>query len=242
MKEKRSVIVSLGGHKGGIGKTSFSNLLALYLKEKTDYSFVVVDADDKQNSIFSRRKYELKKDPELDEKELYEMRVYPSATAGKMIIKNEMGLYDFIIVDFPGNLNDDGIKKAYNLVDVLFIPINPISFLEAQSIMKFCNTVVKVIDPLRTKNGFEEADRYFIFNKVNRSVKEFRTNENVEQLRSETPFPVLDGYLPSWKYFETDFQTLDYFDLGDEKKQTLVESVIEEMVQKIVAVSKKLNK
>jgi len=241
MKEKRSIVVSLGGHKGGIGKTSFSNLLALYLKYKTDYSFVVIDADDKQNSIYSRRKFELKKDENLKEDELYELRVYPSSSVGSKIVKNEMGLYDFIIVDFPGNLNDDGIKKAYNLVDILFIPINPISFLEVQSIMKFCNTLVKEVDPLREKNGFNLADKYFIFNRISRSIKEFKTSENVQQLRSETPFPVLNGYLPRWKYFESDFQTLDYFELPDEKKQNHVESLVGEMVEKMVEVYQREN-
>lgn len=241
MKDKRSVIVSLGGHKGGIGKSFLSNLLALYIKEKTDYSVVVVDADDKQNSIDSRRKFDLRINEGLKEEDLYDIVVYPSLTAGKNIIANEMGLYDIIIVDFPGNLNAEGVKTVYNLVDLIFIPIDPISFVEVQSIIKFCSMMIKEVDPLREQNNFDPAERYFIFNKVNRAVKEFRNNENTKALKEDVPFPVLDNMVPEWKVFKEEFQTVSYFNEEVEKRQRVIDGIAGEMFEKVENLFKKLN-
>ena len=241
MSEKRSVIVSLGGHKGGIGKSLFSNLLALYIKNKTDYSVVVVDADDKQNSIYSRRQYDLSLNEGISEDSLYDVVVYPSAKAGEMIIENEMGIYDIIIVDFPGNLSAEGVKTVYNLVDLIFIPVDPIAFVEVQSIVSFCKLLIQEIDPLREANNFIAAERFFIFNKVNKATKEFRTSESIQTLKDETPFPVLDNVLPDWKFWKNEFQTAEYWQLEDEKRQRVIDSMGAEMFSKVEEVFKKLN-
>lgn len=241
MKEKRSVVISLGGHKGGIGKSLLSNLLALYIQNKTDRSVIVIDADDKQNTIASRRRYDLKLNPELDQDSMYDLNVYTSLEAGKSIIDNEMGLYDYILVDFPGNMSAEGVQQTYNLVDLIFIPINPVSFVDVDSILKFCKVLLRDVDPKREKNGFEIAERYFVYNMVDSRVKEFRSTDETNRLKEETPFPVLDAMLPRWKYLQEQFQTVDYPDIEDEKRQKVIDNLLKEMFIKCEAVSKTLN-
>ncbi len=242
MKEKRSVVVSLGGHKGGIGKSLLSTLLALYIKDKTNSSVIAIDADDKQNTIASRRKFELKQNKDLDQDNLFDLNVYSSLEAGQSIIDNEMGLYDYIIIDFPGNMSAEGVAKTYNLVDIIFIPINPVSFVEVDSILKFCRVLLKDVDPKREKNGFDKAERFFVYNQVDSRVKEFRSSEETNRLKEETPFPVLDGMMPRWKYLQENYQTLAYPDLEDEKRQRVIDRVMSEMYNKCEEVFNKLNK
>ena len=120
--------------------------------------------------------------------------------------------------------------------------INPVSFVEVDSILKFCRVLLKDVDPKREKNGFDKAERFFVYNQVDSRVKEFRSSEETNRLKEETPFPVLDGMMPRWKYLQENYQTLAYPDLEDEKRQRVIDRVMSEMYNKCEEVFNKLNK
>lgn len=238
--EKRSIIVSFGGQKGGTGKTFNATALASYVHEKTDYSIVLVDADDKQRSVHTRREKEVAGGLIPKGHEPFPIQVYSSAEAGEKILKNQMGLYDFIFVDFPGTLSQEGVTGAYAFVDLIIIPVDVVSVSEVDSTIQFSELLVTKIDPFRVDNGFPESEKFFLFNKTDSRLNEFKDIGETKRLKSETPFPTLNNMLPYWVDFKRDWQTYSYPTL-DDKKQAALDALTGEMFEKIVAMHKKLN-
>ena len=239
--EKRSIIVCVGGQKGGTGKTLNATNLGSYIEEKTDYSVIVVDADDKQRSIVTRRQMEIDSGLVNGETKTYTVCAYDSAEAGEQIFDNEFGLYDFIIVDFPGTLSQEGVIGAYAIADIIFIPVDIISPSEIDSTIKFCMLLTEEIDPFRKEKGFPESVKYFLFNKVQKSLKEFRDSKEIKRLKDSTPFPTLNNMLPYWKMFKSDWQTYEYPKLEDGKRQKIIDNVYGEMFEKLEVLHKELN-
>lgn len=144
----KTTIISCASEKGGSGKTTINIILATNLFFKHAKKVVLIDLDNPQYSVYKKRQRDLK---ELSEAEQLTAKFYPieKSTVQELdtLIKNYYGTVDFIILDFPGNLNEEMVKGLL-YVEHIFIPFF-LDELEINSTAVFYKTL---------KNNFLEND------------------------------------------------------------------------------------
>ncbi len=132
-------IISCTGEKGGCGKTTLNIILATNLFHLYGKKVVLIDMDNPQYSVYKKRKRDLEHigaDPST---------VFPVERATihtlEPLIKNYYGAVDFIIIDFPGNLNEEMVRGLL-YVEHIFIPFF-LDELEIDSTTAFYSTLRK---------------------------------------------------------------------------------------------------
>lgn len=136
---KQTRVISFYTDKGGTGKTTMNVTLCSYLAYKLGYSVILFDTDYPSLHAHELRKRELEaieKDIELREfvqqsfsgdirpYEIFAVRDdFDRVVKTLQTVKNA-GNYDFIIIDLPGALNNDFVKKIVpaRIIDNYFLP------------------------------------------------------------------------------------------------------------------------
>ena len=112
-------IISCTGEKGGCGKTTLNIILATNLYHLYQKKVVLIDMDNPQYSVYKKRKRDLRQIGPT------EMPIFPVERATvetlESLIKRYYATVDFIIVDFPGNLNEEMVRGLL-YVEHIFIP------------------------------------------------------------------------------------------------------------------------
>ncbi|MFD2586177.1 ParA family protein [Croceitalea marina] len=112
-------IISCTGEKGGCGKTTLNIILATNLYHLYQKKVVLIDMDNPQYSVYKKRKRDLRQMGPT------EMPIFPVERATvetlESLIKRYYATVDFIIVDFPGNLNEEMVRGLL-YVEHIFIP------------------------------------------------------------------------------------------------------------------------
>lgn len=121
MKKNTNRIILISNIKGGVGKTTLCSVFASYLVAK-GYPLIVFDADI-QESLLRHRKRELDADGEAT----------PSFDIGKLDTLDRNALEDSIkklksipgtvLIDCPGNLNDDNLSLLFAAADYIIVPM-----------------------------------------------------------------------------------------------------------------------
>ena len=115
-------IILLSIIKGGVGKTTTSAHFAEYLTEK-GLSAIAVDAD-LQASLSRHRERELEADPEQQTPwEIVKLNTL-DANKLKSDLKKLRQKDSIIIIDCPGNLNDNNLSIIYSMADLIVIPMS----------------------------------------------------------------------------------------------------------------------
>lgn len=125
MKNKIIVTAAL---KGGVGKSTLCSLLASYLV-KNGIPVAVLDADIQQ-SIMQHRQLDLKEHP--DAIVPWQVNSLIAATEKDMMavmekIKaklSEDGTEACILIDCPGNVQDQALKFVYHAADIIIVPFH----------------------------------------------------------------------------------------------------------------------
>lgn len=168
------LVVSFVSQKGGSGKTTLTTMFANYLHrvgKMNGLKFVVVDCDNEQNSLFNMRQSDVatfgKKSDEA----------YPVMSVFSQELPNQLGklkeAYDIILIDFPGNMVQEGVVTLYHLIDVAFIPLIP-SKLDYNATELFYNKYMSIVE--KRKKDFGLDTTYVgVFNRVRENVLEFRS-------------------------------------------------------------------
>lgn len=236
--DKNSVFVAMGNQKGGAGKSLLSTLFCQYLHEFTELEVLCIDADDLQQGVVNRRRMEEKAG--LIEKGM----TYPVASYSteelRGILLEINGQYDIILCDLPGTLSQKGVISVYGAMDVVFIPLDPVSLSDTDSTYIFTQLMLKEIDPWRKKAGIPVAEKRFIFNKIDARTKLFKNDEELTGLMSSMPFETLDTYLPTWNAFK-DWKTYSMMYFEDEKRQNRIVKLMKEMYTVVDSYSKLKN-
>lgn len=138
-------IIAFANQKGGAGKSTITTHIASALRYIYGYSVAVVDVDYPQNSIQSYRREEqqhLTGTPEPDTEayrlaETFKAKLikqnitpYPIIVSSvEKAVESISGLFDrnfdFILVDTPGTVNVVGLPALLQLVDYIFLPMEP---------------------------------------------------------------------------------------------------------------------
>ena len=133
-----SVNISICNQKGGIGKSTFTVLLASYLHYNMGHDILVMDCDYPQWSIHAQRERELEAIERSDYYKLMMVRQF-KATGRKIwpvircmpseALEKEESLLQsgyrprIILYDLPGTVNSEGVLHILSSLDSIFIPL-----------------------------------------------------------------------------------------------------------------------
>ena len=136
--ENTPVSIAVCNQKGGVGKSTFTVLLASYLHYTLQRDVLVVDCDYPQWSIYNQRSRELEILNLSDYHKLMVARQFkgtdrkfwpivsstPSDALEKMARQLQSDYHPQIILyDLPGTVNTEGVLQILSSLDALFIPI-----------------------------------------------------------------------------------------------------------------------
>lgn len=152
--------------KGGVGKTTLSAHFTEYLAEH-EYPVAAVDAD-LQASLSRHRERDVKEDPQRPLPwEVIKLNTFDGEKV-KAVVKKLKQVDGIIVVDCPGNLNDNNLSILFEAADFIVVPMAfDIDTIDATNI--FINVVKK-----RSK-----AKLLFLPNRIN--VSEGRAQDLIIQ-------------------------------------------------------------
>lgn len=152
--------------KGGVGKTTLSAHFTEYLAEH-EYPVAAVDAD-LQASLSRHRERDVKEDPKRPLPwEVVKLNTFDGEKV-KAVVKKLKQVEGIIVVDCPGNLNDNNLSILFEAADFIVVPMAyDIDTIDATNI--FINVVKK-----RSK-----AKLLFLPNRIN--VSEGRAQDLIIQ-------------------------------------------------------------
>lgn len=111
-------IVLISNLKGGTGKTSICELLAIYTVEK-ELPCMVLDADN-QLDVYEDRKDDLLKHPEVSP--VYDISALDVDERLPSVIAKLRELNGIIYIDCPGSLDNNYLAVLYQSADVVVVP------------------------------------------------------------------------------------------------------------------------
>jgi chromosome partitioning protein len=216
------MIITVGGIKGGCGKTTIATNLAVYLAAKKK-EVLLVDADEQEtSSYFSSFRAEYLNNV-LD----YACVKLTGATVNASVLKMK-GKYDYIIIDVGGK-DTASQRSALLASDIVILPYAPRSFDMWTSIH-----VIRLIEEIRTVNTKLKAYSF-----INRADTRGQFNlDAAEMLQNTAEITYVDAMLrnriafanagaqgmgvgelrPRDKAAEAEFSTLIEKILGNDKK------------------------
>lgn len=116
----KNLIILTANVKGGVGKTVLSGVLANYLSQQ-GIPVAVVDADIQQ-SLYGHREREMEANPNAeipwDVQSLANFDEIPVED----VMQNLKQIPGCIIIDCPGNIQDENLKHIYNAADIVVVP------------------------------------------------------------------------------------------------------------------------
>lgn len=137
--EREPKYVAFSTQKGGVGKSTFTVIVASMLHYMKGYNVAVIDCDFPQHSIKGLRKRDSDQVVNSDyfNKFAFEQfsalnkKSYPIAgsspenaiaTANELVASDEME-FDVIFFDLPGSVDSRGVIDSLSAVDYVFVPI-----------------------------------------------------------------------------------------------------------------------
>ena len=107
--------------KGGVGKTTLSVHFTEYLAEQ-EYPVAAVDAD-LQASLSRHRERDVKEDPKRPLPwEVIKLNTFDGKKV-QAVVKKLKQIDGIIVVDCPGNLNDNNLGYLFEAADIIVVPL-----------------------------------------------------------------------------------------------------------------------
>lgn len=226
----KTTIISCASEKGGSGKTTLNIILATNLYYRHGKKVVLIDMDNPQYSVYKKRERDVL---QLSDNEKHTIASYPIEKSNvselDALIKAYYGSVDYIILDFPGNLNEEMVKGLL-YVEHLFIPF----FLDELEI----NSTVIFYKTLKT-NFLENQNRvlkgiHLFFNryekiKINKfaAIREAFEKSGMSLMKSV----VMDRTVYREKYRNTLVPIPDFRENGKLELNEFINEVIERINQ-----------
>lgn len=184
------ITVAFENPKGGVGKSTLTALLAGYIQSNRegDLSVGVVDIDDMQNTIGKLRDSETDNDSFEKENEYQVINISSSEFINQIDFLKDN--FDIILVDFPGNLKQNGVIETLHFIDVVIMPFEP-NKTDLVPTINFYNNVYKSIIEARKSIHLKTTVRG-VMNRVMPNVLEFK---DIMANKEALPFKLLDNYI-----------------------------------------------
>lgn len=191
--KKQPVIIAFSTQKGGVGKSTFTTLIASILHYRMGYNVAVFDCDFPQYSLIQMRDRDLKTvmQNEVLKKMAHKQfttinkKAYPIFQSKTDTVLQELEAYvvdsevvpDVVFLDLPGTVNTAGILSTLANVHYIFSPItadrvvleSTLSFTDVLTniLMKKKHTEIKSIQLFWNQvDGREKTPLYENYNKV----------------------------------------------------------------------------
>lgn len=186
------VVVAFENPKGGVGKSTLTALFAGYIhsqsNEEGGLSIAVVDIDDMQNTIGKLREDEAEDGIMKKEEEYEVINISSSEFINQLDFLQDN--YDIILVDFPGNLKQNGVVETLHFVDVIIIPFEP-NQTDLRPTLTFYYNIYEGIIESRRKIGKKTTVRG-VMNRVLPNVLEFK---EILKNKKTLPFELMQNYI-----------------------------------------------
>ncbi|MFH6987945.1 ParA family protein [Flavobacterium collinsii] len=210
--KKKPLFVAFSSQKGGVGKSTFTTLVASVMHYRLGYSVVVFDADFPQHSLMKMRTRDLAMimENEALKKLAYKQfttinkKAYPIMMqkadsvlqAAHEYVKNSAVPIDVVFFDLPGTVNTSGILKALAGMHHIFTPITADRFVMESTliftqllqnvIMKKGETSIKTIHLFWNQvDGRESTPLYELYNKI---IEQLGLSLMQSQIKNSTRF------------------------------------------------------
>ena len=191
--KQKTVFIAFSSQKGGVGKSTFTTLMASTMHYRMGYNVVVFDADFPQHSLLKMKERDLKMVMENDalkkqaynqfmtiNKKAYEIiqhRADSVLEAADEYVQTSPVHIDVVFFDLPGTVNTPGILKALAGMHHIFTPImadrvvmeSTLVFTQLMQdiIMKEGETSIKTINLFWNQvDGRESTPLYGLYNKL----------------------------------------------------------------------------
>ncbi|MDR6920010.1 ParA family protein [Chryseobacterium sp. 2987] len=176
--KKQPTVIAFSTQKGGVGKSTFTTLIASILHYRMGYQVAVFDCDFPQYSLLQMRERDLKMvmQNEVLKKIAHRQfttinkKAYPifQSKTDKVLEEMEMYVYnteitpDIIFLDLPGTVNTAGILKTLTNVNYIFSPITA-DRLVLESTLSFTDVLTNI---LMKENQTEIRGIHLFWNQV----------------------------------------------------------------------------
>lgn len=213
--KKEPLFVALSNQKGGVGKSTFTVLLASYYHYLKGRNVLVVDCDYPQHSVNAMREWDVKnvsKNKRLQDllveqfgdtgRKAYNILTSTpesaKETACKFIDRSDVS-YDLVLFDLPGTVNTTGVFQTIINMDHVFTPI----VQERMSMQSSMNFVLTIREFLLHHKEAPLRDIHMFWNRMDRRVSKDMYNAYSEIFRS-LQLPVLETTIPSAERYNKD--------------------------------------
>lgn len=210
--KNKTKFVAFSSQKGGVGKSTFTAIIASILHYRLGYNVAIFDADFPQYSITKMRERDLKMvmENEVLKKLAYKQfstinkKAYPiiESKSEEIIerahefLDTSKASVDLLFFDLPGTVNSPGILKALTGMHYIFTPITAdrvvmestliFNQILQEVIMKKENTSIESIHLFWNQiDGRESTPLYNIYNKL---IDELGLNLMQSQIKNSTCF------------------------------------------------------
>lgn len=188
--KKKPLFIAFSSQKGGVGKSTFTALVASTLHYRLGYNVAVLDCDYPQHSLSKMRERDLKTVMENESfkrmaqkqfmtinKKAYTIQNCKAESAieevDKLLVSSTVPI-DVVFFDLPGTVNSSGILKTLMSMDYIFSPItadrvvveSTLSFTQALTdiIMKSGNSNIQGIHLFWNQvDGREKSNLYDLY-------------------------------------------------------------------------------
>lgn len=210
--KKQPLFIAFSSQKGGVGKSTFTTLLASILHYRLGYNIAVFDADFPQHSLMKMKTRDLAMVMENQHlkklaykqfttinKKAYSIMQYKAENileAAYEFLETSAVSIDVIFFDLPGTVNTPGILKALAGMNYIFTPITAdrlvmestliFTQLLQDVIMKKGETSLKSIQLFWNQvDGRESTPLYHIYNDL---IQQLGLNLMDTQIKNSTRF------------------------------------------------------
>ena len=213
--KKEPLFVALSNQKGGVGKSTFTVLLASYFHYLKGYNVLVVDCDYPQHSISTMRNWEvgnIEKNVHLQNQLVEQFgasgrKAYSilnstpeeaRETAGRFLEKSELD-YDLVLFDLPGTVNVPGVFQSVINMDYVLTPITQ----ERMAMRSSMSFVLAIREYMHRHKDVPLRGIHMFWNRMDKRVSKDLYNGYTEIFRS-LKLPVLETVIPSAERYKKD--------------------------------------
>ena len=205
--KKEPLFIAFSTQKGGVGKRTFTVLVASYLHYLKGLNVAVIDCDYPQCSVYEMRKREIR---QLETNLYYQSKAialfdtlgkqtYPIVCAkpeegidkAREFLANEPTAYDVVFFDLPGTINNEGVISTFMAMDYVFVPMLP-SRMATESTLSF---IIPVHELLTEHKDLNLKAIHLFWNRVDGRIKK-EWLEYYEEIVRQFELPLLKTAIP----------------------------------------------
>lgn len=218
-KKNKTLFIAFASQKGGVGKSTFTAIVASVLHFRMGYNVAVFDCDYPQYSLMQMRERDLQSimHNEIFKKLAYRQfstinkKAYPimqcradeALSEAERFIESSSITIDIIFFDLPGTVNTSGLLNTLAGIQHIFSPITA-DRLVMESTLRFTDVMANVL----MKKGSTSIETIQLFwNQVDRREKS-PLYESYEKVITDLGLHLMDSRITDSKRFRKESEAL----------------------------------